>query len=583
MRFIVQALLPILVAANAGAATVTGTVTEAPTHATLKNMVVAAYDATGILRGTAGTDTTGVYVLSLPVGEYRLLAYDEAGVYATAFDGNAESFETSPLRSIPIGGTQVSFTLVKGGVVSGKVQPAITLLQDAVVEAYNLSGTRRAFTATNNIGDYSLVLPPGDYKVVAYARSDSYAVTFYDAVRSFAEATPVQVLEGQTYSVNFTLGVAAHVSGTAVDAATGLTLPSVLVYAYTPAGAFVSVTTTNSSGAFQFALPAGDYRFVAADASRVYATAYHDGSRSFEGASTIVLAAGEQRNNLQLALTRGARIAGHVNAPGFVVAAYNLDGTLHASTTSDAAGNYVLVVAPGDLRIAVSDPSLVYATLFYGGAAAFRFASTLSVTGDLAGIDVTLPRGGHVSGTVRGPTFHALSGINVAAYDAAGIEGAPAISGIDGRYTLVVAPGVYKVVAFDSQFELAASYTGGATSYETCPPLTVDAGAVTTDDFTMRSGVRVNGVVLSPGGDALTGMEVYALDPAGNHVGGATSKSGAFTIAVLPGTYHFVAVDPFRRYAPADPSPDVLVDVGQTPPVVTLTLKSITRRRSVRN
>jgi len=582
MRLIVQALLPILVATAAGAATVTGTVTGAPTHVALKNMVVAAYDATGTLRGTASTDATGLYILTLSVGEYRLLAYDPAGVYATAFDGNAESFETSLLRSVPNIGTQVPFTLVQGGVISGKVQSAGAPLQDAVVEAYNLSGTRRGFTSTNSTANYSLVLPPGEYKVVAYTNSN-YAVTFYNTVRSFAEATPVRVVAGLAKSVTFTLGVAAHVSGTAVDGATGLTLPSILVYAYTPDGAFVSVTTTNASGAFQFALPAGDYRFVAADASRVYATAYHDGSRSFEGASTIVLAAGEQRQNLQLALTRGARITGHVNAPDLVVAAYNLDGTLHASATSDAAGNYVLVVAPGEVRISVSDPSLVYATIFYGGGAAFRSGSTLAVTGDLAGIDVTLPRGGHVSGTVRSTTSQALSGIGVAAYDASGIDGAPATSGSDGRYTLVVAPGTYRVVAFDSKLEFAASYSGGATSYETCTPLTVDAGALTTDDFTMRRGVRVNGTVLSPNGERMTGIEVFALDSAGNHLGGATSNDGGFTIAVLPGSYRFIAVDPFRRFAPADPSPDVLVVVGQTPPAVTLTLKSITRRRSVRN
>lgn len=588
MRSLVRALLTVVslgAAAAANAATVTGNVTRAGSPGPLPGMVVAAYDPAGNLRGTASTDATGLYVLTIPAGDYRLLAYDPAGVYATMFDGNAESFETTTLRTIPAGGAQVSFALVRGGVVMGRVLTAngLPLGSSAVVEAYNLSGTRRGFTTANGSGDYSLVLPPGDYKLVAYDANGFYALAFHPGAHSFAEATPVHVIEGVTASVGFLLVVAGRLSGTTVDAVTRLPLPSIRVFVYTLGGALVTSTTTDSAGVFRFSLPPGGYRIVAADAARIYATAYFDGKRSFDAANVVALAAG-QLLSVQVALARGAHISGRVNAPNLTVAAYNIDGTLHAATTSDAAGNYTLVVAPGDYRIAVSDPALTYAALFYGGTTDFRFAQKLSVGGNVSGIDVTLPRGGRVSGTVRnGSTLQPLGGMTVAAYDAAGMQATSAVTGSDGRYALVVAPGTYRFVAFDARLEYATSYAGGATSYETTGPLAVEAEAAITADFVMRRGVRVSGTVLSDRGAMLTGVEVFALDESGNRAAGAVSKDGAFTIVVTPGTYRFLAVDPFRRFASNEPSPEVAIVEGQTSPAIALMVTTVPRRRAVRH
>jgi hypothetical protein len=587
MRFYGRALfLAIFVAAAsaASAATVTGTVQSAA-GVRLNGMVVAAYDAAGTLRGTATTDATGLYVLTLDTGSYRFLAYDVAGVYATAFDGNAESFETSALRSIGNSGAQVSFTLVRGGTITGRVQTANGMpAAHMMVEAYNLSGTRRGFTTANVSGEYTLVLPPGDYKVVAYDLAAVLAPKFHSGARSFAEATPVHVFEGAATGVFFTLENAAIVSGTVVEATSGLPLSSMSVYAYTPAGALVSVVTTSASGAYTFSLPAGEYRFVAADDAKVFATGYYGGGRSFEGSAVINVAAGEQRGNVRLALVRGARIDGHVNAPNLIVAAYNLDGTLHATTSSDAAGSYTLLVAPGQYRIAVSDPSLTFATVFYGGANLFRLAQTLNVAGNVSGIDVTLPRGGRISGMVRDAlTTLPLAGITVAAYDPSGLAIASSTTGADGRYSIAVAPGAYRLVASDPQLDYATSYAGGATSYETTGPVSVAADAMITTDFTMRRGIRVTGTVTHENGGALTGVEVFALDASGNRVAGAVTNAGTFAIAVAPGTYRFVAVDPQGRYSASTPTSEITIVNGQPTPAIALTLQGFARRRSVRH
>ena len=578
MRSLARALFTIVFLAAvpaAHAATVSGSVTSAATGNALSGMVVAAYDPSGNLAGSATTDATGLYVLTLPAGAYRLLAYDFSGVYATMFDANAESFETAPLRSV-VSSIQVSFALVAGGMVSGQVQTTTGVsLPNAVVEAYNLSGTRRGFTTTNASGDYSLVLPPGQYKLVAYDATGTFAASFHSGARSFAEATPVTVSEFASAPVSFALGSAARVTGKTIDAANGAVLPSILVYAYTPAGALVAVTESDATGTFRLSLPAGDYRFVAADEDRVYATAYYDRGASFSSSNVVVLAAEQQWSNAQLALMRGARISGRVNAPNLFIGAYNADGTVHASATSDAAGNYTLVVVPGQYSIAVSDPTLTFATVFY--------PQRLHVTGDVSGIDVTLPRGGQVSGTVRNANAQPLAGITVGAYDASGALAASATTGADGRYAFVVAPAAYRLVAFDPALDHATSYAGGASSYETTGPVAVEADAMITADFTMRRGVRVRGSVTTPTGAAANGIEVFALDASGNRVAGATTHEGEFTVVVAPGTYRFVAIDPTRRYGPAEMSPEVTIVQGQTPVPIALALQAASRRRAVRH
>lgn len=579
MPFIARALLACVflsLAVVAQGANVSGTVRDAETGEPLQSMVVAAYDAAGVLRGTATTDATGLYVLSINPGDYRLLAYDPAGVYATAFDDDAESFETSPLRNIRSSGATIGFALVKGGYITGSARPG------SVVEAYNLSGTRRGFTTADASGRFTLVLPPRDYKLVAYDPDGVYAASFWQNARAFADATPVRVRRGLTVAnVAFTLVSAARVSGTAVDASTLAPLASILVYAYTPAGSLVATATTDVAGAFVFSLPPGTYRFVAADPARAFATAFYDGSRSFERAEIVTVISNEQRPGVQLRLERAVLISGRVNAAGLTVAAYNLDGTLHTSTTSDGSGNYTLVVAPGQYRIAVSDPQLVYAVQFFGGTS-FRTATTVDAISNVAGIDVTAPRAGRVSGIVRTANGLPLAGIQVAAYDSAGLLAGVATTDAAGRYALALAPGSYRLLAFDAALTYVTAYAGGATSYEATIPIIVHADGSVIADFSLHTGLRVTGQVASRGGLALTGIEIFALDASGNRVAAATSNEGTFAIVLRPGTYRFAAVDPAGRYH-ATVSGSVTVSEGQVP-LVTLVLESaVSRRRSVRH
>jgi protocatechuate 3,4-dioxygenase beta subunit len=544
---------------TASAATISGTVTAAESNIRLASMVVEAYDAAGNLAAAGTTDATGFYALTVGAGSYRVLAYDPTGTFATMFDANAESFETTPVRTLAAtGSATVNFALVRGGAVSGIARTGTGVRAGIVVEAYNLSGTRRAFTATNALGQYSIVLPPGEYKLVAYDSEGLYAPAFYASSRSFAEAAPVRVVAAQTTpAIDFTLQLAARVTGTVRDEITQAPLPGMLVYAFTSTGGQVAVDETDANGAFSLSLPNGSYRFVVADPNRVYATTFYESSRSFEEALTIALAPGQQRGNVIVYVARGALLRGRVadasNAPlaNITVAAYNADGTLHASTVTNAEGRYELVVPAGEVRLAAFHGTQTYATQFYAGRNNFQTANVLLTTAGqtLNALDFVLQRGGRITGVITDAvTAQPLADITVGAYDAAGALIATATSGTDGRYSLGVPPGTYRIVAFDAQLRYATSYDGGASTYEQTSPRTVNADATVTANFALRRGVLLTGQVTDDSGQPLSGIEVFALDDAGERVAGGVVTNGAFSLIVPAGMYRFAAVDPSGRY-----------------------------------
>lgn len=584
-------------ASAAAAGTIRGTIRAADTSVALGGKVVAAYDTTGTLAGTATSDATGVYVLTLPAGSYRVLAYDLDGVYATMFDGNAESFETSPLTTIGTTDTvQRDFNLVAGGTISGTVTTAGgTPRADAVVEAYNLSGTRRGFTTTNEQGQFSIVLPPGEYKLLAFDSTAQFSFSFYRDAIAFADAAPITVRAAQASAATFRLPLAGRITGGVTDAATGLPLNGITVYAYTAAGALVTKTTTNANGSFAFSLPPGSYRIVAADPSRHFATGFGGNTNAFSTSTVINLSAAGQ-GGAQISLAPAATIAGRVvDAAGAPVAnvtaaAYNLDGTLHSSVLTEADGTYELLVAPGTYKLVVFDAQAVYATRFFGGARGFAATSALGVASgqSLRGFDFSILRGGIVTGTVReGST--ARAGITVAAYDSAGTLVATAITDANGVYRFVVPPGDYRIVAFDVDLRYAPSYDLGANSFDQTVPRTVSAGGTVTADISLRGGIAVAGDVLDANGHGLSGVNVFALDAAGNRVAGGVASNGTFAFAVPAGTYKFVAVDGAGRYgvtywqhartlAAAE-----WVSVSAQTPRITFVLEPALRRRAARH
>lgn len=259
----------------------------------LAGITVVAYGANGLPAATTTTDPLGRYTLAVSFGTYRLLAYDLNGTYATSFYSNSTSFETSAQLSVTGSLNGVDFGMVRGYQASGRVlASAGNPLVGMVVAAYNTDGSRRGFAKTSGSGVFALVLPPGTYRFAAYDESLNYATSFYQGQSSFEAAASVSV-SSAIIGIDFSLPLAAKVTGSALDRGTRAPLASLSVKAHTPAGDLVYSTTTDADGRFTMALAPGDYKFLAFDDAKHYVISYFSDASSFASAPSFHLAAGQ--------------------------------------------------------------------------------------------------------------------------------------------------------------------------------------------------------------------------------------------------------------------------------------------------
>jgi hypothetical protein len=544
----------------ARAVTVKGTVVDAQTIAPLSSMIVAAYSAAGSLQGNSTTNSAGRYALDLSPGDYRLLAYDPNGTYATTFASDADSFETSPVLTVGVDISGVNFALRRGGTVQGSVLDITTSasIAGATVAAYNISGTRRGFTQTNAAGMYSLILPPGLYRIAAYDDAGVFSTRFYLDQNTFGAATNVRVGTGQTTTgIHFHLERAARFIGIVTDLDTEGPLPDINVIAYTEEGVALATTLTDVNGRFLLRVPAGSYKIVATDPRMTFATGFLADARSFSAEPTTSVSQAETRSDVNLALHRAGSVVGTVSdvseqiLPRMTVAAYNDDGSQRATVRSDINGEYVLALPPGTFRIAAYDESLVYAPQFYDHQITFRAATALTVSSTqiIDRVNFPLDRGARVSGVITDSSDGAVTqGITVGAYDTDGNRLGSAVTSASGTYSLVVPVGMYKFVAYDDGLRYATAYADHTATFEEAPMTTVAADSPTTLDFNVTTGFRLSGTVVDARRVPVDGVQIAALDMQGRHVATATAIDGTFDLVLLPNTYKLQVTDPQRRF-----------------------------------
>jgi hypothetical protein len=568
-------LLPLLflIALPSFAATISGTVTPA-------GMTVQAYDAAGFLKATAATDAAGRYTLTVPAGSYRVLAFDPAGVYATSFYPDAESFETSALLDVQTSATNINFQLFRGGTIAGTVTSKSVGVGGITIAAYNPDGTTRGFTTSDASGHYQLVLTPGTYRLAAFDDAKHYLTTFYSDAASFAAANPVAVLAAQTTAANIRVTEGAKVGGVMSDARSGAPIANVAVAFYLN-GVLTSSATTDDAGVYSAVLAAGSYRIVAFDPAGVYAATYLNGAESFDTATVFAFLAGDTKT-INATLVRAGRINGRVadaqsGAPlaGVTVAAFNAGGTTRAFTTTDVAGNYSLVVPPGTYRVGAYDTNLAYLRRFYPNEATFAAASAVGVfESQTSSVNLTLPRGAVLTGEITNDSFAALAGIVVAAYDPAGAV-ISTTTDASGHYRFLLDPGVHQIAAFDPAFHYATAYSSVAFA---------NAGELQ-KDFVLVAGAHVSGVVTSNNGAPALGITVVVFNGAGDIAYRAETRAdGTFDLVIAPGTYSLRAIDAQGRYDSSALTEKLTFSAGQA---LTLSFRvtafSLPRHRAVRH
>ena len=171
-------------------------------------MTVAVYNLDGTRRAFGKTNAEGGFNLTVPPGEYKLVAWDDRGLLAPQFYSNKKSFAQATIIQAAgdVGG--IHFALQPAGRVSGHViasdggQP----LSGIRVLALDLEGDEITRVNTGANGGFGFALAPGTYKFAALDELGNYETQYWRNSLTFEAGVAQPVTAGQAiFGVDFTL------------------------------------------------------------------------------------------------------------------------------------------------------------------------------------------------------------------------------------------------------------------------------------------------------------------------------------------------------------------------------------------
>lgn len=230
------------------------------------------------------------YEYSGETGEYRSAGLSAGTYYAVAvspthldelFDDRARETSCDPTTgtaiTVSLGSDvdSVDFELQRGGGITGRLTAAAdgSPVSGAVVEVFDASGTKVTSVVSSVLGGYFV----GDLRTGIYfvrVRSTVNQIgQLYDGIPCAASClvtsgTPVAVTAGlATEGIDFSLEEAGSISGTVINALSGLPVAGLYVRVHDTSGAYLRYGTTDSQGRYKVTgLDAGSH-FVLASAS----------------------------------------------------------------------------------------------------------------------------------------------------------------------------------------------------------------------------------------------------------------------------------------------------------------------------
>jgi len=316
-------------------------------------------------------------------------------------------------------------------------------------------------------------------------------------------------------------------SGRVTSAGTGLPLAAVEMTAFkatTLETAGVAFTSSSGSYSFTGGLPAGPYYIRGGSGFTDVIPQYYDGVSSIAGATAVDVAAGQETEGIDFALSRRGSISGTVTdrgsgvpVAGALVSIYYPAGTLMRSTMTGSNGEYRFTnLLEQHWFIGAAHPDGRFVPRYYQDAATIDGATPVHVADDTetAGIDLALKRhGGSIRGTVRSSAGALpIAGVTVEAVALDGTFRRTAASAGDGAYLLDDLPSAtWRVVAY--------GVTGYRRQYypEADSPLEAGLLVLTGDehlegiDFSLLPGSFVDITGQSPDLTSGFGSAVYGL------------------------------------------------------------------------
>ena len=403
---------------------VTGTVTDAVSHAPIQNIGVDAYDSGGNVVASTCSPADGIYTLGgLATGTYRVgftgssLMCAGPPSYLPQFYGDKRSLASADPVAVTAGSTTsgINAALTAGGQITGTVTDAVSHapIPNVVVYLYDASGNQLNSTCAGGDGTYELSsLATGSYRVGFLALRNSefcapsggYVPQFYNGKGSVDTADPVAVTAGST-TAGINAAMAPYpglISGTVTDASTGAAIQGASVSVYDQGGNVIASAATKASGGYEVLVAPGRYRvgFVAA----AHVSQFYNQKPSLSSADAVTMAEGG-------GITGGAvpgidaamvalpgQISGSVTGAstkaailGASVSVYDSGGNVIGSAMTDSSGAYTVSgLAPGSYRVGFTATGHV--SQFYNGKPSLASAAPVTVTADstTAGIDAAL-------------------------------------------------------------------------------------------------------------------------------------------------------------------------------------------------
>jgi M6 family metalloprotease-like protein/uncharacterized repeat protein (TIGR02543 family) len=297
--------------------------------------------------GSTTTDADGHYSQSVFSGWSGTVTPAKTGYI---FDPSSQTY--SNVTSSKIEQDYFASTSFVKGSVTNSVGTAI---EEVRVMVYSSGGSYLTYSYTDSNGDYVIGgLSTGDYKLVFDTRyaSGMYAVEWYNDKDSLGAADLVSVTGGSTTSsIDAVLADGGGIEGRVTNSV-GAGIQSVVAYAYTPTGGFVTYDFTDSNGDYEIkSVKSGNYKvyFYTGSGAGDYISEWYNDKASL-GTGDLVSVTGGSTTSIDaelaavLPLISGAvKTSGGSGILGVTITFSGGEGT----ATTDSSGSYSLNVSDG--------------------------------------------------------------------------------------------------------------------------------------------------------------------------------------------------------------------------------------------
>ena len=559
--------------------TISGRVTSNGTDG-VQGICVAPFSPTSQTPLGWGTQTQadGSYTTNpLTPGQYKLQFTDcrQSPSFVTEWWNNKGDWSNAdPIDISTANATGKDVVLVQGRTVSGRVTSNGTDgIQGICVSAHSATAPgpwtpQVGFGNTNDTGNYTMVLPSGQYKVMFNdcRPSPVYISEWWNDKPSSQTADVVDVSSSNATNVNAVMAAGRTISGKVTsDGITGI--PNICLNvsnAAGPQGTPGFAGSTRNDGTYTTnPLPPGQYRLQFSDCrpSPQYLAEWWNDKSSFELANTIDLSsANAVGRDAELAL--GHTISGRVTSDGVngiqsvIVVAYP-DGSpgwpqefppYMTNTAPD--GTYRLGPMPlGSFHVGFGG-GVRYFNEWYDDVQNIGAGTLVNTATDPTGIDAVLEAGRTISGRVTSNGTTGIQNVCVGVVDANNDElwYGGGSTDADGNYTAgPLRDGSYKIEFRDCNepATYVSEWWNDKTGWPVADAVTVSGADVTGKDAVLATGHTISGRVTSNGTTGIANVCAGVADASGEDIwfgGTGTDQDGYFTTQPLAnGSYklHF--------------------------------------------